>query len=198
MDKNKYIDGIRKAVQQTSHPGAPDYDLFQPTSVMALFVFNNEIELLFIQKADVKGYPWANQMAFPGGHKDKTDLSTRDTALRELAEEMGIIQANVEVIGSFGHFQTINSKDIEAFAGIWNQKDVIRHDAAEISRVFKIPLKHLIGIHKKKDFHLHKPNIMQLTYPYEDVLIWGVTAKILYHLLDSLLQNSDFVGLCTK
>lgn len=198
MDKNKVIDGIRKAVQQTSHPGAPDYDLFQPTSVMALFVFNNEIELLFIQKADVKGYPWANQMAFPGGHKDKTDLSTRDTALRELEEEMGIVQENVEVIGSFGHFQTINSKDIEAFAGIWNQKDVIRHDAAEISRVFKIPLTYLIEIHKKKDFHLHTPNIMQLTYPYEDVLIWGVTAKILYHLLDSLLQNNDFVSLCTK
>jgi 8-oxo-dGTP pyrophosphatase MutT (NUDIX family) len=198
MDKNKYIDVIRKAVKHTSHPGAPDYDLFQATSVMVLFVFNTESELLFIQKADVKGYPWANQMAFPGGHKDKTDLSTRDTALRELAEEMGIIQENVEVIGSFGHFQTINSKDIEAFAGIWNQKDVIRHDAAEISRVFQIPLKYLIGVHKKKDFHLHKPNIMQLTYPYEDVLIWGVTAKILYHLLDSLLQNNDFVSLYTK
>ena len=90
MDKNRYIDGIRKAVQHTSHPGAPDYDLFQPTSVMALFAFNNEIELLFIQKADVKGYPWANQMAFPGGHKDKTDLSTRDTALRE-GEQRAII-----------------------------------------------------------------------------------------------------------
>ncbi len=191
MDKNKYIDGIRKAVRHTSHPGAPDYDLFQPTSVMALFVFNNEIELLFIQKADVKGYPWANQMAFPGGHRDKTDLSTRDTALRELAEEMGIIQENVEVIGSFGHFQTINSKDIEAFAGIWNQKDIIKHDPAEISRIFKIPLGYLINIHRKKDFHLHKPNIMQLTYPFENVLIWGVTAKILYHLIDCLLQKTD-------
>ena len=198
MDQNKCIDGIRKAVQQTAHPGAPDHDLFQPTSVMVLFVFNKEVELLFIQKADVKGYPWANQMAFPGGHKDKADFSTRETALRELAEEMGIIAENVEVIGSFGHFQTINSKDIEAFAGVWNQKEAIRHDAAEISRVFKIPLKYLIGIHKKKDFHLHKPNIMQLTYPYEDVLIWGVTAKILYHLLNSLLQNGDCSNLCTN
>jgi len=31
---------------------------------------------------------------------------------------------------------------------------------------------------------------MQLTYPYEDVLIWGVTAKILYHLIQSLLKNA--------
>ncbi len=100
------------------------------------------------------------------------------------------------MIGSFGHFQTINNKDIEAFAGIWNQKDVIRYDADEISRIFNIPLKYLIEIHKKNNFHLHKPNIMKLTYPYEDILIWGVTAKILYHLLESLLPHADFTGGC--
>ncbi len=191
MDKIKCLSNIRKSIQQTSHPGAPDDNLFQATSVIVLFAFKKEVELLFIQKADIKGYPWANQMAFPGGHKDKNDRSTKDTALRELTEEMGIIRENVEVIGSIGHFQTINSKDIEAFTGIWNQKDIIKHDPAEISRIFKIPLKYLINIHKKKNFHLHKPNIMQLKYPFEDVLIWGVTAKILYHLIDCLLQNAD-------
>jgi peroxisomal coenzyme A diphosphatase NUDT7 len=189
MDQNRCKNSIRKAIENASHSGAPDYDLFQPTSVMVLFIFNKEVELLFIQKADVKGYPWANQMAFPGGHQDKQDVCAEGTALRELAEEMGIVKNNVEVIGSLGHFQTINNKDIEAFAGIWNQKDIIKHDPAEIARVFQIPLKYLINIHKKKDFHLHKPNIMQMTYPFEDVLIWGVTAKILYHLIDSLLGS---------
>ncbi|CCK82530.1 NUDIX hydrolase [Desulfobacula toluolica] len=189
MDKNECIDIIRSAVQNGSHPGPPEADLFQPTSVIALFVFNKEIELLFIQKADIKGYPWRNQMAFPGGHKDKNDLSTKDTALRELTEEMGISRENVDVIGSLGHFQTINSKDIEAWTGIWNHKDRIRHDASEISRVFQIPLKYLIDLHKEKQFHLHSPNVMLLTYPYEDVLIWGVTAKIVYHLIEILLKN---------
>jgi peroxisomal coenzyme A diphosphatase NUDT7 len=191
MDQNRCISAIEKAIQNASHTGAPDYDLYQPTSVIILFVFNKEIELLFIQKADIKGYPWANQMAFPGGHRDKNDFCAQDTALRELVEELEITQENVKVIGSLGHFQTINSKDIEAFAGIWNQKGVIRHDTDEISRVFQIPLQYLIDIHTKKDFHMHKPNIMQLTYPYQDIVIWGVTAKILYHLIDSLLQNSE-------
>ena len=190
MDKTKYINMIRSAVQNGSHPGPPEEDLFQSTSVIALFVFNKEVELLFIQKADVKGYPWANQMAFPGGHKDKKDLSTKDTALRELTEEMGINRGNVEVIGSLGHFQTINSKDIEAWAGIWNQKEDIHYDTSEISRVFQIPLNYLIDLHKKKEFHRQVPNVMVLTYPYEDVLIWGVTGKILYHLIEVLLKDS--------
>lgn len=190
MDKDKCISIIRSAVQNGSHPGPPDDDLFQPTSVMILFVFNKEVELVFIQKADVKGYAWANQMAFPGGHKDKTDLSTKDTALRELTEEMGINRENVEVVGSLGHFQTINSKDIEAWVGIWNQKDSIHYDRSEISRVFQIPLRYLIDLHKEKGFHGPMPNVMQLIYPYEDVQIWGVTAKILHHLIEILLKSN--------
>ena len=190
MDKDKCISIIRSAIQNGSHPGPPEEDLFQPTSVIALFIFNKEVELLFIQKADVKGYPWANHMAFPGGHKDKKDLSTLDTALRELTEEMGINRENVEVIGSLGHFQTINNKDIEAWIGLWNQKESINYDRSEISRVFQIPLKYLIDLHKKQGFHRQVPNVMLLKYPYEDILIWGVTGKILYHLIEILLKGS--------
>jgi 8-oxo-dGTP pyrophosphatase MutT (NUDIX family) len=189
MDKDICIRSIRSAIQNGSHPGPPEDGLFQSTSVMVLFVFNQKIELLFIQKADVKGYPWANQMAFPGGHRDKKDTSTKDTALRELAEEMGIKRDNVEVIGSLGHFQTINSKDIEAWVGIWNKKETIHYERSEISRVFHIPLTYLIDLHKKKGFHQQMPNVMLLKYPYEDILIWGVTAKILYHLIDVLLKG---------
>lgn len=190
MDKDKCINAIRSAMQTGLHPGPPVDTSFQPTSVIALFAFDTEIELLFIQKADVKGYPWANHMAFPGGHKDEADFSTKDTALRELAEEMGINHENVEVMGSLGHFQTINNKDIEAWVGIWNKKDSINYDRAEISRVFLIPLKYLIDLHKKNNFHRQSPNVTSLTYPYEDIVIWGVTAKILYHLIQVLLEKN--------
>ena len=190
MDTTRCMDLIRSAVRNSPHPGLPDDDLLEPTGVMALFTMTEEIRLMFIQKADKKGYPWANQMAFPGGHRDETDKSTRDTALRELAEEMGIRPENVEVIGSLGHFQTINSKDIEAFIGIWNQKDTICHDPAEIARVFHIPLTYLVDLHREKGFDHSLPNVMQLTYPYEDVMIWGVTAKILYHLIEIVLKGA--------
>ncbi|MFH2090740.1 MAG: CoA pyrophosphatase [Pseudomonadota bacterium] len=182
-------DFIRKAIQNGTHPAPPAQDLFDPTSVMALFLIEQKIKLLFIQKADVKGYPWANQMAFPGGHKDKADQTTRQTALRELEEELGIVSENVDVLGSIGHFQTLNNKSIEAWAGIWNLKDTIVPDGYEISRVFKIPLEYLIDVHTSNQYHVQEPAFMRLIYPYEDVLIWGVTAKILRHLINLILKN---------
>lgn len=189
MKERKCINIIRASIENGSHPERPDEDYFQPTSVIALFMLNEEAELLFIQKADRPGYPWANQMAFPGGHKDKTDRSRKDTALRELKEEMSIHSDNVEVIGSLGHFQTINNKDIEAWVGIWNEKEPIRYDTEEISRVFRIPLKHLMKQHKELGYAGQYGNIMTLKYPYEDVLVWGVTAKIVHHLLEILLDG---------
>ncbi len=184
MDSSVYIEKIHHAVAAAEHPGAPDPDVFRPTSVMALFLFSQAPLLLFIQKADREGYTWRNQMAFPGGHVEKTDPSAKQAALRELYEETGIVSKNVEVVGSLGHFQTLNNRDIQAFTGIWNRKDDIVFDPEEISRVFQIPFEHLWHTHHQKGYAGRRPSIMELTYPYKDVVIWGVTAKIVHHLLE--------------
>jgi len=101
---------------------------------------------------------------------------------------MSIQAANVRVVGSIGHFQTLNNKDIQAFTGIWNGIDTICFDEDEISRVFKIPFSHLTRVHREKGYANRKPNIMELTYPYEEITIWGVTAKILHHLIEIVYE----------
>ena len=191
MDQKDCIQKIQSAVHGATHPFPPDPTIFQPTSVMALFAFKDTLELLFIQKADVEGYPWRNQMAFPGGHMEDQDRCAQETALRELEEEMGISAQNVRVMGSLGHFQTINHKDIEAFTGVWNTKEEISFDPTEISRVLSIPFAYLTHVHKKKGFAGRLPDIMELTYPYEDVVIWGVTAKILHHLIEVVTLTTN-------
>ena len=194
MDQNNCIQKIQSAVHGAVHPSPPDPTAFQPTSVMALFAFKDTLELLFIQKADVEGYPWRNQMAFPGGHMDEQDASTLETALRELEEEMGIPAQDVRLMGSLGHFQTINHKDIEAFTGAWNTKGEILFDPTEISRVMSIPFAYLTKLHRERGYAGRLPDIIELTYPYEDVVIWGVTAKILHHLIEVVTPKSIVFG----
>ncbi len=135
-------------------------------------------------------------MAFPGGHVEESDANRAATALRELHEEMNIPPNDVEFIGSIGHFQTINNKDIEAFIGIWTETGEIKFDLSEISRVFKIPISHLLDIHKKEKFSGRAPGLHELVYPYEDVVIWGVTAKIVHHFLE--ITSSAFTLPCDE
>jgi hypothetical protein len=58
----------------------------------------------------------------------------------------------------------------------------------EIAKVYQILLQYLIDIHKEKGFHERVMDYIELTYPYEDVVIWGVTAKIVHHMLEILFR----------
>jgi 8-oxo-dGTP pyrophosphatase MutT (NUDIX family) len=186
---NISFDIIKKAVRESEHPGASVNGSFLPASVLALFSFEKEPVLHFIKKADDTRYAWSGQMAFPGGHSDPEDNNRQETALRELKEEMGIDKNNVEIIGSIGHFTTIYNREIETFIGIWNKKGKIVFDKSEISRVIPIPLSYLVSLHIKKGFNKQKPDTYHLTYPFKDVVIWGATAKMIFHLLEILLTE---------
>jgi peroxisomal coenzyme A diphosphatase NUDT7 len=190
MKEFKCVHGIRQSLIRAGHPAPPDLTRLEPTAVMALFLFAPDPRLLFIQKADSEGYPWRNQMAFPGGHVDKSDPSSQETAVRELTEELGIQRHNIEILGTIGHFQTIRNKNIHAFAGVWNQQGCLRFDPSEISRVIEIPLAHLMHIHRTQGYGGTHPDVMTLTYPYQDVVVWGATARIVHHLLETIKDVS--------
>jgi 8-oxo-dGTP pyrophosphatase MutT (NUDIX family) len=181
------IEGLRDIISNHPSPEPPGDRTYKLACVF-LLVFNlEEPHILAIQKADSEGYPWRNQVALPGGHLDAEDISPLDGAFRELEEEMGISRDQVEFIGSLGHFQTINHRDIEVFTGLWEAGGPMRHDPAEISRILKIPLRVLVRTHNTKNFNGRIPDVDELRYPFEDVVIWGATARILHHFIELLL-----------
>ena len=182
------IEGLRDIISNHPSPEPPDDRTFKPACVFLLVFDLEEPHILAIQKADSEGYPWRNQVALPGGHLDAEDISPLDGAFRELEEEMGISRDQVEFIGSLGHFQTINHRDIEVFTGLWEAGGPMRHDPAEISRILKIPLRVLVRTHNTKNFNGRIPDVDELRYPFEDVVIWGATARILHHFIELLLE----------
>jgi 8-oxo-dGTP pyrophosphatase MutT (NUDIX family) len=159
--------------------------------VFLLFFNQDDPHILAIQKADRAGYPWRNQVALPGGHIDENDPSSVEAAYRELKEEMNISPDQVKFLGSAGHFQTINERDIEVFVGVWNEQAPIRFDSSEISRVLKIPLKSLVQTHVRKYYYGRVPGVSELKYPFEDVVIWGVTARILHYLIELIYPSFE-------
>ena len=56
-----------------------------------------EDALLFIRRAERVGDPWSGHWSFPGGRRDAVDHNLLETALRELAEECGIVLSAANV-----------------------------------------------------------------------------------------------------
>jgi peroxisomal coenzyme A diphosphatase NUDT7 len=137
-----------------------------------------------ILKADNKGYAWANQVALPGGLVEPEDPGPQDAAYRELEEEVGITRPHVESFGSMGHFQTLKNTEIQVFTGIWDTVETIRYDSSEIARMIDVPLDTLLDTHFNQGLAGHEPGWDRLLYPVEDVVIWGVTAKIIHYFIE--------------
>ena len=180
------VKGLKDIIQNNSIPGPPEPGQYKPACVFLLLFNFEEPHILAIQKTDSEGYPWRNQVALPGGHLEEDDASPLEGAFRELEEETKISRDQIELIGSLGHYQTINGRDIEAFIGIWDASGPIRYDPSEISRILKIPLKTLVQTHQANNFHNRIPSMEELRYPFEDVIIWGATARMLHHLIEQL------------
>lgn len=178
------IADLKSIIRNDPSPEIPRDRKYRRACVFLLLFDSEQPSILAIQKADSEGYPWRNQVALPGGHLDDKDASPLEGAFRELKEETKISRDQVDYLGSLGHFQTINYRDIEVFAGLWNAVGPLRHDPAEISRILKIPLHVLVSTHITNNFHGRIPDIDELRYPFEDVIIWGATARILHYLLE--------------
>ena len=177
---------LKQRISDSPKPGPPRDGSFQLATVFLLLFDFTEPHVLAIQKSDTEGYPWRNQVALPGGHVDESDPSALEAAYRELKEEVNIGRSQIEFIGSIGHFQTINYRDIQVFVGWWKEHGDILFDSMEISRILKIPIRKLTDIHIKKKYHGRIPDVNELLYPFQDVVVWGVTARILHHFIEIL------------
>lgn len=187
---------LRELLQYSHLPCAPSVKTYKPASVlMPLFEKNTEAYLLAVRKADTEGYPWRNQIAFPGGQVDESDKSAMAAAYREIKEELNIDESRIDMIGSLGYFQTIREMEIEAFVGFWEGDHAGLHfDPQEISATLEICLEDLVKTHVHSNYMGRRPDVYTLVYPVGsasacgDIVIWGVTAMIVHFFLEHLRQ----------
>jgi 8-oxo-dGTP pyrophosphatase MutT (NUDIX family) len=127
------------------------------------------------------------QISFPGGAREKEDISLRETALRESYEEIGLATRDVEVLGELDDEITFSSNYIVTpYIGMIPWPYEFMKNTSEVDEILTIPIPALL----KRD-HLH-PNTEKLNgrkvdlyeYHYRGKVIWGATACILKKLLD--------------
>lgn len=142
--------------------------------------------LLTVRTAHLSSH--AGQIAFPGGKVDAQDADAVATALREAQEEIGLLPAQVQVIGSLPLYTTGTGFAVTPVVALVQPPLALQPNPAEVAHIFEVPLDFLMNpAHHRHHRHAWADRERQwLSMPYQDGaqqrFIWGATAGMLRNL----------------
>jgi 8-oxo-dGTP pyrophosphatase MutT (NUDIX family) len=127
------------------------------------------------------------QVAFPGGKIEPDDANAEAAALRESHEEIGLVAADVRILGQLDQIVSSSGYVVTPFVGLVPSPYDFRLNPAETAALFSVPLSALAAdgcLHIEP--RLYPPERRDPIYHfyYEDWDIWGATARIILQLLE--------------
>ena len=167
-----------------------DEDLRQAAVVVGLVERDNGLNVIFTKRAaHLKHHP--GQVSFPGGKYEQSDPTLQHTALRELQEETGIVKEQVKVIGQLPALNTISKFSVTPVVALIDPDYQPKIDRNEVDSIFEVPAEYVFD---QANLHSHLVNFKQVKHrvfamPYEDQLIWGVTAQIVQSMQQHVLKQ---------
>lgn len=188
-----------------------DSEHFKKFSVFVPIIKRDDMHYILFEIRSAKLNKQPNEICFPGG-KIEVDETKQSAAIRETCEELLINQENVQIICQLDTVVTPFSTIIYPFAGfIDNYNSTYNTD--EVSEVFCVPFTYFelnkpkyyfaeISVNAKESFPFHLiPNGKNYPwgkgiyptyfYEFEDKVIWGITARIIYNLINILQSEYD-------
>jgi len=156
--------------------------------MILLYPYNKKLKVVLIRRSFYVGIH-AGQIAFPGGRYEDFDIEIKNTALREIQEEIGLNSENIEVIGRISDIYVPPSNFlISVFVGYLPQKPQYKIDEREVNEIIEIELSEFY----KKDNILEKEFVVPSTstsvfapyYKVGNIELWGASAMVMSEFLD--------------
>jgi 8-oxo-dGTP pyrophosphatase MutT (NUDIX family) len=144
--------------------------------------------VIFVERAQhLRRHP--GQIAFPGGISEPIDRGDPvATALREMAEELGVEPRQVRVVGRLPEVEQPSSRfRIAPIVGVLDKHARFRPDGEEIAGVLAVPFASVLepgAIHKDVDLSAARGRPMY-ALDFDGRHIWGFTARILKSFVDA-------------
>lgn len=159
---------------------------FKPSAVLVpLFTKDAEDYLLFTVRND-KVRHHKGEVCFPGGVYDKKDRNLLTTALREVKEELGIKEKDVEILGELDDLITPTFYRITPFVGRIPYPYPLKMSQKEISTTLEIPLNYFMDEKRLhvEHFEYFGESFEIPFYKWKNHSIWGATGRIVRQLVE--------------
>ncbi len=161
--------------------------------LILLFHEDEKLKVILIRRSFYVGVH-AGQIAFPGGRFEEEDIDVKNTALREIQEEIGVTKDQIEVLGRLSDIYVPPSNFmISVFVGFMDQKPVFKPDEREVAEIIEVDMDEFFteNVIQEKEFVVPSNNY-SVKAPYYNVPkaeVWGASAMVMTELLDLLKTN---------
>ncbi|RLF12316.1 MAG: coenzyme A pyrophosphatase [Thermoprotei archaeon] len=159
----------------------------EPWAAVTIILTDAEglFKVLMIKRRARQGDPWSGHVAFPGGFYLSSDVDTLTTALREVAEEVGINIEPESVVGMLNVASPVNRPEVKVAPYVaYLEKEPLTKPGIEVEEVFWAPLK---GLRREKVKVDSVYGVLEVeAFKHGSHIIWGLTARLLNELLNKL------------
>ena len=153
--------------------------------LLPIYYKHGQYYILFTKRTE-KVKEHKGEMSFPGGAYQEGDGTLVNTALRECAEEIGLMTDDIEVLGELDDTVTLTSGYIiTPFVALIPSSYQFQVNREEIEEIIEVPVSALL----ENDCLCKRAGILEgkvidlYYYHYKEQVIWGATARILNQLL---------------
>ncbi len=156
--------------------------------MVLLFQERDSWHTLLIKKPRYPGVH-SNQIAFPGGKRERQDPDLLSTAVRETHEEVGLFPDRIRHIGPLSPLYVPPSNFlIHPFTGLVEGTRNWRPEEAEVALVIEMPVAVILGTDhiSYREVNTRYGKMKVPSYEYDGHVIWGATGMILAELAVAL------------
>jgi 8-oxo-dGTP pyrophosphatase MutT (NUDIX family) len=154
--------------------------------ILLIFPEDRYIKIALIRRTMYDG-DHSGQISFPGGTKEETDHDHYHTCIRETAEETGIPEEDINIIGKLSPiYIPISAFVVQPFIAYIDYTPEFKPDPTEVQYMINIPVIHFLRKEniKKEKWNLSGMSIKVPFYIFMNHKIWGATAMILSEFID--------------
>jgi len=165
------------------NPPVPSYGPKPASVIMPFFKNSRGLHNVILTKRNQKLKNHPGQISFPGGVWGGEGESLLDTAFREWEEELGVGVNSLDILGSFGEFNTFTGYVIVPFVAMYYGDFNFSPNPHEVEELVLLDLD---DFYNKPFYELSHPRLSGKTVYYLELhkdLLWGATAHILVRFL---------------
>jgi 8-oxo-dGTP pyrophosphatase MutT (NUDIX family) len=150
--------------------------------LLMLFPHNGQLRFVLTRRTDqVRVHK--GQVSLPGGGRHGGEALV-ETALRETAEELGVVPAFLEVLGELSPlYVPVSNHCIYPFVGYHATVPAMHVEPEEVAEVLEVPLAALLDVQIRRIEYWDEPGFDGKRripcFRFSGWLVWGATAMIL-------------------